>query len=71
MLRIVTAPYLAKYFFSELVWSINNHEKRLYLTFDDGPTPAVTDAILDLLNSYDAKATFFCLGKKVCSVICS
>lgn len=36
---------------------------RVYLTFDDGPTPGVTEWILDQLAEYDAKATFFCLGK--------
>ena len=35
----------------------------VYLTFDDGPTPGVTEFILDCLAEYDAKATFFCLGK--------
>jgi peptidoglycan/xylan/chitin deacetylase (PgdA/CDA1 family) len=39
-------------------------EKILYLTFDDGPTPAYTPRILDLLKKYDAKATFFVCGKQ-------
>ena len=37
----------------------------LYLTFDDGPTPGVTEWILNTLDRYDAKATFFVLGKNV------
>jgi len=37
----------------------------LYLTFDDGPTPGVTDWLLDLLREHGAKATFFCIGKNV------
>jgi peptidoglycan-N-acetylglucosamine deacetylase len=40
-------------------------EKKLYLTFDDGPTPDVTTEVLNLLNDFNAKATFFCLGEKV------
>jgi peptidoglycan/xylan/chitin deacetylase (PgdA/CDA1 family) len=40
-------------------------EKLVYLTFDDGPTPVVTDKILDLLAVHNAKATFFCLGSQV------
>lgn len=37
----------------------------VYLTFDDGPTPEITEWILDELARFDAKATFFCLGKNV------
>ncbi len=48
-----------------LVWEIPNDENAIYLTFDDGPTPEVTEKALDLLKMYDAKATFFCLGKQV------
>ena len=41
------------------------HDKKIYLTFDDGPTPDVTDVLLDILKKHGAKATFFCLGKNV------
>lgn len=40
-------------------------ERVLYLTFDDGPTPEVTDKLITLLKQYDAKATFFMIGKKL------
>jgi peptidoglycan/xylan/chitin deacetylase (PgdA/CDA1 family) len=36
----------------------------LVLTFDDGPDPEITPAILDLLDTYGAKASFFCVGKR-------
>lgn len=39
--------------------------KVIYLTFDDGPTVAHTKRILDLLDEYDAKATFFQVGENV------
>lgn len=42
-----------------------DEDKTIYLTFDDGPTPGVTDVLLDILKKYNAKATFFCLGKNV------
>lgn len=48
-----------------LVWDMPNHEKKLYLTFDDGPTPIITSKVLDILKTYDAKGTFFCLGRNV------
>jgi len=40
-------------------------EKKVYLTFDDGPIPEVTPWVLDQLDKYDAKATFFCVGQNV------
>ncbi len=49
----------------DLVWSVNTTQKEVFLTFDDGPTPEVTDEVLELLGEYGAKATFFCLGKNV------
>lgn len=47
------------------IWNMPRSQKQLYLTFDDGPTPGVTDLVLDILESYSAKATFFCLGRQV------
>lgn len=38
--------------------------REIALTFDDGPDPAVTPRVLDLLDAYGAKATFFCIGRK-------
>lgn len=46
-------------------WHCNRSEKKLYLTFDDGPHPEITPWVLDALKEYDAKATFFCIGKNV------
>lgn len=43
----------------------NNKAKVAYLTFDDGPSSAVTPLILDLLKEENIKATFFVLGKSV------
>ena len=40
-------------------------EKIIYLTFDDGPTPEITENVLDLLAAYNAKATFFCVGNNI------
>lgn len=51
--------------FSKYCWDIPNKEKKVYLTFDDGPTPEITDWVLSELKKFDAKATFFCLGKNI------
>ncbi|WP_245856227.1 polysaccharide deacetylase family protein [Paenibacillus rigui] len=48
----------------EVVWEVPTEEKMMALTFDDGPDPADTPQILDLLKQYDVKATFFLIGNK-------
>lgn len=58
-------PKIVEAYYPNLLWRIPTDKKELYLTFDDGPTPYVTKWVLDILNEYNAKATFFCLGKNV------
>lgn len=65
MLYFVKTPQIVKRLFSKLIWDIPTDEKVLYLTFDDGPTPEITNWVLEQLNYYNAKATFFCIGKNV------
>lgn len=50
-----------------LIWDmpVEKEEKILYLSFDDGPHAIATPFVLDQLKNYDAKATFFCIGKNV------
>ncbi|MFT4153077.1 polysaccharide deacetylase family protein [Parafilimonas sp.] len=50
---------------SSMVWKMPVKEKVLFLTFDDGPHETATPFILDQLKKYNARATFFCLGKNV------
>ncbi len=48
----------------KIATSVANTDKKIcYLTFDDGPTKEVTPRVLEVLNQYDVKATFFVLGK--------
>ncbi len=42
-----------------------NSSRKLAITFDDGPNPAITPRLLDLLDRYNAKATFFLIGRYV------
>ena len=51
--------------FNNLVWDIPNSDKKIYLTFDDGPIPEVTEWVLDILKTEDVKATFFCIGDNI------
>lgn len=56
--------WLRKLYYS-LQWKVNGSSKNLYLTFDDGPTPEITNWVLDELKKVNAKATFFCIGRNV------
>ena len=66
-MRFVPAkiPYLIKRIFPNYVWDFSSNKKILYLTFDDGPTPEITQWTLNTLKKYNAKATFFCIGNNV------
>lgn len=55
---------LMRYFLPDMAWEVKD-DSAVYLTFDDGPTPGITEWILDQLEKYDAKATFFCLGRNI------
>lgn len=61
----VTMPPLLRLLYPNLRWQYPPDERAIYLTFDDGPTPRVSDFVLEQLNKYNAKATFFCLGKQI------
>lgn len=49
----------------EMIWEVHTDQKVIALTFDDGPDPIETCAILDLLKRYEARSTFFVIGKRV------
>lgn len=61
----VKTPLVAKKMFPNYTWDISTQAKELYLTFDDGPTPKITNWTLDLLKTFNAKATFFCIGANI------
>ena len=62
---LIKTPRFIKKIFSSFVWDIKTNEKVIYLTFDDGPHASITPFVLDALKKYNAKATFFCIGKNV------
>ena len=61
---VKTSIFIKKIFF-RYIWSIPNKEKAVYLTFDDGPTPEITEWVLAELKKQEAKATFFCIGNNI------
>lgn len=56
---------LIKYIFSKYTWHLPNEERKVFLTFDDGPIPEVTEWVLSVLEEYNIKATFFCIGNNI------
>ncbi len=51
--------------YPQFIWKKKSSSKVIYLTFDDGPIPEVTEYVLSLLEQYNAKATFFCVGENI------
>ncbi|OQA98156.1 MAG: Peptidoglycan-N-acetylglucosamine deacetylase [Bacteroidetes bacterium ADurb.Bin217] len=58
-------PLIVEKLYSNVFWRIPQQQKTVYLTFDDGPVPVYTPWVLDILDSYNVKATFFCVGDNV------
>jgi len=67
-LNVRALKYSSKWYrwiLPDLTWSIEEDESRVYLTFDDGPHPEITPYVLDILDKYGFKASFFCIGDNV------
>jgi peptidoglycan/xylan/chitin deacetylase (PgdA/CDA1 family) len=62
---LVKSPLLLKWYYPSLVWNKSRSDKVVYLTFDDGPIPVVTEFVLNTLKSFNCKATFFCIGDNI------
>lgn len=65
-MKFYNIPPLFRFFAgSRLSWHIPQKEKKVYLSFDDGPHPEATLAVLEILESFQVEATFFCVGENV------
>ena len=60
-----TIPSIFPLITPNVTWKVKTNDKVLYLTFDDGPHPTITPMVLSILEEYNAKATFFCVGDNV------
>jgi peptidoglycan-N-acetylglucosamine deacetylase len=58
-------PFILKKLYPSLIWNNSRLEKKIYLTFDDGPIPEVTDFVLETLGEFGAMGTFFCVGDNI------
>lgn len=62
---LIRPSYLIEKLYSPAVWRMGKNQKKIYLTFDDGPVPEITNWVLDLLKEKNIRATFFCVGDNV------
>lgn len=58
-------PQIIRYLYPSAIWRMDKDERAVYLTFDDGPIPRVTPWVLDVLDKYGIKATFFMVGDNI------
>ncbi|MDH5608588.1 MAG: polysaccharide deacetylase family protein [Cyclobacteriaceae bacterium] len=58
-------PSWLRRWYPQFVWKIDENDPVIYLTFDDGPVPGATPYVLDILDQYQARATFFVVGDNV------
>jgi peptidoglycan/xylan/chitin deacetylase (PgdA/CDA1 family) len=58
-------PFWLPLIYSKLIWKGDTSQRKIYLTFDDGPHPIITNFVLDQLKKYEIKAHFFCVGNNV------
>jgi peptidoglycan/xylan/chitin deacetylase (PgdA/CDA1 family) len=65
MKLLVRPPQLLRRLYRDSLWRMDKKEPTIYLTFDDGPIPELTEWVLDVLKEYQIKATFFCVGDNI------
>ena len=58
-------PHLFRWLFPGVLFRRHKKDRKIYLTFDDGPIPEVTPWVLNLLDEHNIKATFFMVGDNV------
>jgi peptidoglycan-N-acetylglucosamine deacetylase len=64
-LLAIGSAHMRLNFFIKVQSGLNTDQKVIALTFDDGPCVSYTPAVLELLEAYGARATFFCIGRKI------
>ena len=66
MFYFTKTPFWLKRLYPTCVWNYpRTGEKKIYLSFDDGPHETATPFVLEQLKKFNAKASFFCIGKNV------
>ena len=63
---IIEQPaFFLRWLYPNALWRMDPNDHAVYLTFDDGPIPEVTPWVLDVLDQYNVKATFFMVGDNI------
>ena len=62
---LTKTPLMIKQLFARYTWCFSTSKREIYLTFDDGPIPEVTEFVLNQLKKFNATATFFCIGENI------
>jgi peptidoglycan/xylan/chitin deacetylase (PgdA/CDA1 family) len=65
MVYPVKTNWLMRVLYPSFTWQMPENDRNIYLSFDDGPHPEVTTFVLDQLNEFNAKASFFCIGDNI------
>ncbi len=65
MIYPVKTPAIFRKLFPSLIWHKGRDQKIVYLTFDDGPSPEITDQVVEILDEHQVKACFFLIGDKI------
>ena len=65
MQYLVRTPWWLKRLYPAYSWDVPVSGKEVFLSFDDGPHERATPFVLEQLARYQAKASFFCIGKNV------
>ena len=61
----IKTPFWLRLIYRSCIWRKPTQDRVLYLSFDDGPHPEATPFVLEQLAIFNAKASFFCIGKNV------
>ncbi|MBN8578539.1 MAG: polysaccharide deacetylase family protein [Cytophagales bacterium] len=64
-MNLFRTPFFLPWLYPRLTWRVPTSEKKVFLTFDDGPVPGPTTFVLATLQQVKARATFFCIGDNV------
>ncbi|QBQ42141.1 polysaccharide deacetylase family protein [Sphingobacterium psychroaquaticum] len=62
---LINAPFFLRWYYAKVTFNRPRSEKKIYLTFDDGPIPEITPFILDTLKEHAVPGTFFCVGNNI------
>jgi len=62
---LIQPKSILKKLYPKAIWNFESSDKTIYLTFDDGPIPGLTEWVLEMLKKYNAKASFFCVGANI------